>query len=62
MSELTPCNYCTLEGIKRRNKGKKVKLRPAKKEDKYFLGGYDVYIDGEKSGAWFMEVSDRCVC
>lgn len=26
MSDLTPCNYCTLQGIKRDNKGKNVTL------------------------------------
>jgi hypothetical protein len=58
MSEMTPCNFCTLRRIKARNKGKKVELQSALGS----LGGYDVYIDGEKSGTWFMAVTDHCVC
>lgn len=54
MSELTMCNYCSLKSIRRRYKGKKIKL---KKED----GGISVYIN-DKFVAWFMSLSDSCRC
>lgn len=57
MSELTPCNYCTLWSIRDRNKGKKVELKPNEEH-----GGLDIYIDGEKRGGWFMEITDHCCC
>jgi hypothetical protein len=56
MSELTPCNYCSLQGIKNRNKGKKVTLE----RDEY--GWLAVHVDGEKAGMSFMEITDHCVC
>jgi sugar phosphate isomerase/epimerase len=65
MSELTPCNYCSLKTIKRRAEkhGLKVTViggtvyahppdvtEPAKAEgDKYWT-------------AWMMEITDYCVC
>lgn len=75
MSELTPCNYCSLQRIKRgaKEQGAKVYVRPSE-----FMGGYDVFVvpKGEKLDtsigkdgnhgyqweAWFMEITDRCVC
>jgi hypothetical protein len=68
MSELTSCNYCDLLQIKSRAKaeGKIVVLRPAKKEDEYYIGGTDCIVidkDGkENKAAWFMEISNHCVC
>jgi len=77
MSELTPCNYCSLQGIKARAKmnGCKVYLRNSTGS----LGGIDVFVvplgkkldtrvdeRGESIGgqwkAWFMELTDHCVC
>jgi hypothetical protein len=45
MSELTTCNYCSLQGIKRRARedALRVVLLPARRVDKYFLGGWDVF-------------------
>ncbi len=56
MSELTPCNYCTLNDIKRRNKGKKVTTR--REPD----GWIRVLIDGEDAGHLFMALGDHCEC
>ena len=67
MSELTRCNYCTLKIIKARAKKerKPVKVVSAKYEGELeqfsSMGGLDVLVDGEKV-AWFMAVSDHCVC
>jgi hypothetical protein len=55
MSSLTRCNHCTLLDIKRRNPDKAVNLRA---ED----GWIQVYVDGVRYGASFLEVSDYCVC
>jgi hypothetical protein len=45
MSELTQCNHCSLAHIRRRAKQDRqhVVLLPARKKDKYFLGGTDVF-------------------
>jgi hypothetical protein len=75
MSELTPCNYCSLNRIKRRanEKGLQVTLLSSR-------GGFDVYVhpadvtvnretvgdeEGKPSsywGAWLMALTDHCVC
>ena len=55
MSDLTTCNWCRLQDNKRRNKGKKVKI---KNED----GWFRVYIDGKKYGSLFMSIGDHCEC
>lgn len=55
MSELTTCNYCDLQSIKRRlKKGDKL-------EYKYEHGGTSVYINGEFV-CWFMELTNYCCC
>lgn len=71
MSELTPCNFCTLRGIRRHlPPGKKVVLRPEA------LGGLkdgvacyvvdadvpDEDVSGPGWVSWFMELSDECCC
>lgn len=63
MSELTSCNYCTLQRIKReaRERGERVLLRPAKG------GGIECAThkpneQPKKFTVWFMELTDHCVC
>jgi len=56
MSELTSCNFCTLQVIKRRNKGKKVTTQ--RDED----GWIRVFVDGKPTGTSFMALTDHCVC
>jgi hypothetical protein len=70
MSELTPCNYCTLKSIKRRAEegGMTVTLlngdvyvHPATVAIKELSSGED----GEREQywrAWFMKLTDHCVC
>ena len=70
MSELTPCNYCTLQRMKRAAKlnGERVVMVRAKEIQG--LGGMDVYVlpKGEKKlekkyfRAWFMALGNRCEC
>lgn len=74
MSELTPCNYCTLASIRQRAKARDmvVTLLPER-------GGFDVFmhppeihpsmtfgvaVDAppEYWRAWFMALTDHCVC
>jgi len=75
MSELTPCNYCTLLRIKARAKkeGKKVTILPNTSSQ---LGGLNVYVHPKEvklkelaliaretyGGVWFWSLSDHCVC
>lgn len=55
MSDLTRCNFCDLQAIKRENKGKKVTLRD---DD----GWLRVVVDGKDYGCLFKEITDHCVC
>lgn len=65
MSDLTTCNYCKLQAVKRRYGAKNVKLVA---DRDYKLGGYNVMVreSAEKpwrnAGMWLMEVTDHCVC
>ena len=75
MSELTPCNYCSLSRIKRRaeDDGFKVTIIPDS-QDGLAANGMAVYVhspdvtdpakaEGDKYWtAWMMEVTDHCVC
>lgn len=68
MSELTSCNYCTMQSIKQRAKrnNKSIVIQPCKGG----LGGVNIYLiekDEEltpdsKITAWFMELPDHCCC
>jgi hypothetical protein len=78
MSELTRCNYCSLEQIKRDAKaeGKSVTVLS---DAKWGMGGLNVYVhpktvdvralkggeDGERKKyhvSWFMKLSSSCAC
>uniref|UniRef100_A0A6M3JPA6 Uncharacterized protein n=1 Tax=viral metagenome TaxID=1070528 RepID=A0A6M3JPA6_9ZZZZ len=61
MSELTLCNYCSLQSMKKRAKkeGKKIKLSTTRAGD--MAGWIKVEEDG-KAIAYFMKLSSRCVC
>jgi len=52
MSELTRCNYCRLQDIKRmaKEQGSRVYVRPSNFCPKYNIGGYDIFMvpKGEK--------------
>ena len=63
MSELTPCNYCSYERMKAMCKESGEKIRLKKPDDKEMadLMQWAVEIDGEEV-AWFMELTDHCVC
>jgi hypothetical protein len=58
MSELTKCNYCTLEAIKRSYPGREVTVIRITNG----ICGLQVFIDGRGIGVWFDELSDHCVC
>jgi len=64
MSELTQCNFCTLQGIKAiaKKNGRKVVVE---KDDSYPLKGFNVYTQGKMGKhfeAWLMEISGECCC
>jgi len=75
MSELTPCNYCTLRRIRERAKVSGVRVTVLR-DAKWGLGGVNVYVHpvkvnvrklreydrGKYRAAWFMEVGQSCEC
>ena len=67
MSELTPCNYCTMQRIKGEAKSKNEIV--ITKKGTGVLGGIDVYVlpKGETPKkkyfrAWFMALGKYCEC
>lgn len=56
MSELTKCNYCTLERLRLKYGSSRIRLRANSD------GWIDVLVDGERIGYSFLEVSVDCVC
>jgi hypothetical protein len=77
MSELTPCNYCNLAGIKHEAKLKKQKVTIVPSKGKVgSLGGVEVYVHPRGVFiealtmsqakrywvAWMMKITDHCVC
>ena len=65
MSELTPCNYCTMKRIAAEHPGAKVSVR-ADTITGTSPGGYHgwlrLYIDDEPYGVAFQELTLECVC
>lgn len=78
MSELTSCNYCSLQSVRRRAKEKKMKVTIRSdvfgswtKGQAVFVHPPGVKIDGcpqegepghEYFSCWLAEVPDRCCC
>lgn len=58
MSELTKCNYCVLEAIKREHPGREVTVIRVSQQ----ICGLQVFVDGKGLGIYFAELSDHCVC
>ncbi len=67
MSELTKCNYCTVEEIKRRAK-REGKILKFKSDPFHTWGnGKKAYLEDPKTKlrehlGWFAEITDHCVC
>jgi hypothetical protein len=78
MSELTPCNYCNLNRIKRRAKENGMKVTVLN-DARWGMGGSNVYVhpkglkieklggaeDGPREKyrvSWMMEIPSRCEC
>lgn len=78
MSELTPCNFCNLNRIKRRAKENGMKVTVLN-DPRWGMGGSNVYVhpkglkieklpggeDGPRSkyfASWMMEIPARCNC
>jgi hypothetical protein len=59
MSELTRCNYCTLNNIKARYGVSNVEIRLSQSGD--LRGWTEVYVRGKRVAS-FMAVTDHCVC
>lgn len=76
MSDLTPCNYCSMAGIRERARHKKLKVSVQVATQCGELGGVDVFVhpawvklpklnDKEREVyfvAWFMALPDHCCC
>lgn len=68
MSELTPCNFCTLQGIKRREESLGNTVTVAAVEEGPMQGMIGVTISGpayfgdDKPCVWFMALSEECCC
>jgi hypothetical protein len=69
MSELTTCNYCKLQSIRRDAKKKKKRVVMKSAGFNHGLGGYNVYLldKGQKPNdknfiSWFMMITGVCVC
>lgn len=54
MSELTPCNFCTMANIRRRHPDEQIVVR----DDGGWTG---VYVGGKRVAS-FMELTKECVC
>jgi hypothetical protein len=61
MSELTPCNYCSLQEIKRlaRKRGEAVEVVHGAGEMKGWL---QVKVGGKPKDIWFRALTDSCAC
>ena len=66
---MSTCNYCSLNGIKRDAKKKKLRVVMIPSTCMDSLGGVEVYVlkKGEKPNkknwrCWFMAVTGHCVC
>lgn len=64
MSSLTRCNFCTLRRMRElaAARGVSVIVEPVPAEE--IMGGWTTarYSDKDRPSAWFMALSDRCVC
>jgi hypothetical protein len=61
MSELTPCNYCTLQRMKRDAKktGDIITVRAGKGT---WSGWIEVLRNGKPADCWFQKLGDHCEC
>jgi hypothetical protein len=63
MSDLTPCNFCSLQRIKRRaaERGATVTTRRETSGD---MRGWVAVIESDRDepSSYFMELTDRCAC
>ena len=72
MSDLTSCNFCKLQGMKRdaAKKGKRVMVVPVNPlKDQFRMGGVNVYVVGRREKpneknwvSWMMQITAMCVC
>ncbi len=60
MSELTKCNYCSLKSMEwaANQRGVKLIIGPRDENDMIPVR----YSDKEKPSAWFLALTDHCVC
>lgn len=63
MSDMTPCNYCEFQRMKREAKTKKQKISTVPEpHPPHFPNGVRVLRDGKPAGVWFGALGDHCEC
>lgn len=63
MSELTPCNWHTLQGMKARARKRGTEVIVTKITEGDFAGWTSArFADQETPAAYFMELTERCAC
>lgn len=60
MSEMTRCNRCNLDEVKRRHPGQKVTTGAP--VDPKMAGWIQVFVDGKPFAMWFVELTPECCC
>lgn len=59
MSELTPCNYCNYQAMKRRAEKRGVTVILSSDENGWVSARYS---DKEKPSRFFLKLTESCVC
>ena len=63
MSELTPCNFCSLRDMKARASQRGVEVIVKLETDGDMADWWSArYSDQVEPSAWFMALTDHCVC
>lgn len=64
MSEMTPCNRCSLDRMKRQANARGVKvitkIEGPESDTPGWISAW--YSDQDEPTAWFMQLTERCVC
>ena len=60
MSEMTPCNHCTLQSMRRRAQERGVVVVLGRDEESGWVTAR--YDDEDEPCAWFVTLTDVCAC
>lgn len=63
MSDLTPCNFCTMQNMKARAEMRGVELIVQLETEGDMVDWWSArYSDQTEPSAWFMAITDSCAC